>query len=42
MVQQNKVILKYISIRQIVADPLTKPVVRDVYSTHIRVMRLHS
>lgn len=42
IVQQNKVILKFISIHQIVAYPLTKSVVQDVYSTRIRVMRLHS
>ena len=42
IVQQNEVNLKYISTHQMVADPLTKPIIRDVYNSHVRVMGLYS
>ena len=41
IVQQNEVNFKYISTHQMVAA-LTKPIIRDVYNSHVRVMRLYS
>ena len=40
MVAHNGVVLKYISISLIIADPLTKPVGRDVFQAHVRSLGL--
>ena len=40
MAAQDEVVLKHVSTREMVADPLTKPIVRDVFLSHIRGMKL--
>ena len=40
MVGQGEVVLKHIHTDSMVADPLTKPVVRSVFLPHIRTMGL--
>ena len=39
-VAQKKVIPKYISTQQMVADPFTKPIPRDVFLTHVKSLGL--
>ncbi|GMP75523.1 hypothetical protein CsSME_00032577 [Camellia sinensis var. sinensis] len=38
---QKEVILEHIPTSRMVADPLTKPIARDVYLTHVRALGLH-
>lgn len=40
IVAQRKVVLKHISTTRMVADPLTKPIGRDVFQTHVRGLGL--
>ena len=40
MVAQEEVVLKHISTGCMVADPLTKPIARDVFLSHVRSMGL--
>ena len=40
MIAQKEVILKHIPTTQMVADPLTKPIARDVYMAHVRTLGL--
>ena len=40
IVAQKEVKIQYISMQQMVADPLTKPVTRDVYAIHSRSLGL--
>ena len=40
MVAQEEVVLRHISTGSMVADPLTKPIARDVFVSHIRSMGL--
>ncbi|GMP24424.1 hypothetical protein CsSME_00045591 [Camellia sinensis var. sinensis] len=37
---QKEVILEHIPTSRMVADPLTKPIARDVYLTHVRALGL--
>ena len=37
---ENDVVLKYISTSNMVADPLNKPIVRDVFVKHVRSLSL--
>ncbi|GMP51894.1 hypothetical protein CsSME_00017944 [Camellia sinensis var. sinensis] len=39
---QKEVILEHIPTSRMVADPLTKPIARDVYFTHVRALGLRS
>ena len=41
MVAQKKVDVKYVSIKSMVADPLTKPIVRDMFVEQTRAQGLH-
>jgi hypothetical protein len=41
MVSQGEVILHNISTRNMVADPLTKPIARDLFFSHAKSMGLH-
>ena len=40
IVAQKEIKIQYISTQQMVADPLTKPVTRDVYAIHSRSLSL--
>ena len=40
MVAQKEVILKHISTSEMVADPLTKPIARDVFIGHVKSLGL--
>ena len=40
LIAQKEVILKHISSSHMVVDPLTKPITRDVYLTHVKSLRL--
>ena len=40
IVAQNQVILKHIPTSRMVADPLTKPIARDVYIGHVKALGL--
>lgn len=40
MVARREVVLRHISTGSMVADPLTKPIARDVFLSHIRSMGL--
>jgi hypothetical protein len=40
MVPQGEVILQHISTSSMVADPLTKPIARDLFFSHAKSMRL--
>ena len=41
MVSQWEVILQHISTSSMVADPLTKPIARDLFFSHTKSMGLH-
>ena len=41
MVAQGEVVMKHISTRSMVADPLIKPIARDVFQSHVGSMGLH-
>ena len=41
MAAQGEVVLKHISTRDMMADPLTKPIARDLFLSHISSMGLH-
>ena len=38
MVARGEVVMKHISTRSMVADPLTKPIARDVFQSHVGSM----
>ena len=40
MVTHNEVVLKHISESLMIADPLTKPIGRDVFQAHVRSLGL--
>ena len=40
MITQNEVVLKYIPTNEMVADPFTKPIVRDAFVRHVRTLGL--
>jgi hypothetical protein len=40
MVAQKKMVLKHISMSRMVANPLTKPIARDVFQAHVRSLGL--
>jgi hypothetical protein len=40
MIAQKEVVLKHISTSRMVADPLTKPIARDVFQAHVRSLGL--
>ena len=40
MVAHNEVVLKHISTRLMIVDPLTKPIERDVFQAHVRSLGL--
>ena len=40
MVAQKEVVLKHLSTSRMVADPLTKPIARDVFEAHVRNLGL--
>ena len=41
MVSKEEVILQHISTSSMVVDPLTKPIARDLFFSHVKSMRLH-
>ena len=41
MVAHNKVVLKHISTSLMIADPLTKPIGRDIFQAYVRSLGLH-
>jgi hypothetical protein len=40
MVAQKEVVLKHISTSQMIANPFTKPIVRDAFQTHVKSLVL--
>jgi hypothetical protein len=40
MIAQKEVVLKHISTSRMIADPLTKPIARDVFQAHVRSLGL--
>ena len=40
VIMENDVVLKHISTSNIVADPLTKPIARDIFVKHVRSLGL--
>ena len=40
MVAQKEVVLKHISTSQMIANPSTKPIARDVFQTHVKSLGL--
>ena len=40
MIRLGEVILRHISTTRMVADPLTKPIARDMFQTHVRSLGL--
>ena len=40
IITQNEVILKYLPTQEMIVDPFTKPISRDMFSTHVRSLRL--
>ena len=41
MTERKEVEFSYIPTREMLADPMTKPIIRDLFFTHIRSMGLH-
>jgi hypothetical protein len=41
MVAQKEVVLKHISMSHKIANPLTKPIARDVFQAHVKSLGLH-
>lgn len=41
IIAQGQVVLKHISTSDMVADPLTKPIARDIFRKHVRGLGLH-
>lgn len=40
MIGKKKVVLKHISTSQMVADPLTKPIAKDLFQAHVKALGL--
>ncbi len=41
MAAKKEVNMKYISTHDMIADPFTKPIVKDVYNRHVKSMCFH-
>ena len=41
MTERKEVEFSYISTREMLADPMRKPIIRDLFFTHVRSMGLH-
>ena len=40
-IKEKEVVIKYISTSMMVADPLTKPILRDAFKAHVMSLGLH-
>ena len=40
MIEKEKVVLRHISTDQMVADPLTKPIPRELFQAHVKMLGL--